>query len=60
MEKMQKILEEDTRVNTALLPVGCGLQLTIKKDAALSSPGRRALGLDPPWRVATPKRKLRP
>lgn len=33
MEKMQKILEEDTRVNTALLPVGCGLQLTIKKDA---------------------------
>jgi predicted O-methyltransferase YrrM len=37
MEKMQKILEEDTRVNTALLPVGCGLQLTIKKDAALSS-----------------------
>ncbi len=41
MEKMQKILEEDTRVNTALLPVGCGLQLTIKKGADGLRHGRR-------------------
>ena len=34
MEKLHEILPNDTRITTAQLPVGCGIQLMVKKEGA--------------------------
>jgi len=54
MDEMHKILADDERVNTVLMPVGCGLQLAVKKDSqttrdplsAVASDDRRQYSLE--------------
>jgi len=37
MEKLHEILPNDTRITTAQLPVGCGIQLMVKKEGLTSA-----------------------
>jgi len=46
MDAMHKMLADDARVNTVLMPVGCGLQVVVKKDSQTTRPPLSAAALD--------------